>query len=405
MSSFSFAILSNSSFGSLWRWLMPLGLLLLAMGCGAETSSSVVTVTTTDSTDTLLESQSRGLPEANLRLGSSDTTFETRFPTLAMLMAKEEPSTLEIVKAFVATVARPEDIRTEQAFLDLLAYRDTAIIPRLDPAIYRWEDSGKRYEHFEALEAELNRLGMQSIEAEGSFLGLGPADLLASEWDRLASAELKLFLQFEELKTRAMGGEYPFLDMGGYLALAEIGEKMMALPKNRYQDSIVQDYHRYLVFIHDIHQVVDLTTREEPNMFVSGISTEHYPYLTDTRSRQVYLDEQPVSLFSKALAGVMAQPSSMSPRPEHLYLVVIAWEAEEAVARQRVIASLLKGQDVPHHLAVQLGDGSTRYAVVYRFFEEETTAEEALRRAETQFRDVELIMVSVSGDRLYQIGG
>lgn len=379
-------------------------MLLLASGCGSEIGSSTAEATAAD-TISAAEASTWDLPEANLRLGSPDSSFETRFPILAMMLATEPARTLEVVKNFAATISRPEDIRTEQGLLDLLAFRDSAIIPRLDPAIYRWEDSGKWYEHFEALEAELNSLGLQSMEAEGSFVGLGPADLLVSELDRLASQELKLYLKFQELQTRALGGEYPFLDMSGYLELAEIGERMMALPDNKYQDSILEDFHRYLIFIHDVHKVADPTTREEPNMFVSGISTEHYPYLTDNRSRRAYLEQGPSSAFSKALKEIVANPSVMSPRPEHLYLVVVAWETDETTARQRVITSLLKGQDVPHHLAVQLGDGTTKYAVVYRFFGEEAAAEEALRRAEAQFNEAELIMVSVSGDRLYQIGG
>ena len=51
-------------------------------------------------------------------------------------------------------------------------------------------------------------------------------------------------------------------------------------------------------------------------------------------------------------------------------------------AGPRVYTHLTNGEDVPHCLRIRRGDGTDKYAISYRFYEDEGKAEAALSKAQ-----------------------
>ncbi len=393
--------LDSSAISSLF-----LVLSLSFFSCETTPSSGTQTVDSLSSAPIEEEAPShlrtRGMAPTETNEG--DFSFARNFPTLSKILA-EETDLYALLDSFARLVLFTDHIQSEQDLMTLITLRDKDLIPRVEAAIQTADQNNTLYDDYESLDNELLVLGMQMTFAEGTFTSLGPAPFLTEETERYASKAYRLYAQFEEARTMSYNGEYPFLNMDPYQAMIETGEELMALDKNPYQELIREPFENALIYFHDIHHVFDPTARSEPSTYVNGISTATYPDVTDNRTRQAFASQTSGSALSKALQRILDHPSSMSLKPEHLYLIVVEWENSEQLAKSRVISHLRAGEDIPHHLMVTLADGSNRYAVVYRFFEDDVRAEEALISIQKEFPKAEMMMVSVRGDALFQIGG
>lgn len=385
---------------------------LALSGCGssgdqqtqqANTSADNQAAQTLEGAETGTNQRTRGLDQAGSITGQ-DIPFDQKFPTITKVL-QNESALLSGLMDFYTSIAQPSAIQSEQDLVRVLEVRDSAMIPRVESALMTLDQDNSLYDDYDALQAELQQLGMQMTFAEGMFTSIGPYRFLAPEIEEYASSAFKLYLEFNQAKTESYNGEYPFLDMSPYLEMIQIGEQLSAIDGNTYSEKIKDDFEQSLLYISDVHQVNDPTARGESSFFVEGISTEMYPYLTEKESRIAYINETAGSPFQKAIEKIMANPSTMSAKPEHLYLVIIEWANDETLARSRVATHLREGEDIPHHLEIALSDGTKKYAIVYRFFEDVDKAEEALSSIEGDFPDADLMMVSVKGESLYQIGG
>jgi len=347
--------------------------------------------------------RTRGLNQLD-NVTSQDIPFDQKFPTLNTVL-QNESALLSDVMEFYASISAPSAVQSESDLEQVLQLRDSSMIPRVETALMTIDANNSLYDHYDALQAELQQLGMQMTFAEGMFTSIGPYTFLESEIEQYASRGFKLYLEFNQAKTASYNGEYPFLNMTPYLEMIQIGEQLAADKENPYFEKIQEDFENSLLYVSDVHQVDDPTARGESSLYVEGINTEMYPYLTEKESRAAYVNETTGSPFQKAMEKIMANPSTMSTKPEALYLVVIEWADDETIARSRVTTHLRQGEDIPHHLEISLADGTKKYAIVYRFFEDVGKAEEALSSIEGDFPNANLMMVSVKGESLYQIGG
>lgn len=350
-----------------------------------------------------LDQRSRGLDGANARL-AQDFSFQAKFPTLTRVLQGED-DILKELDVFARKTLISGQINSEASLISTLETRDSVLIPRVEAALQTKDNGNTLNDDYNALQDELEQLGMQMTFAEGMFTSIGPAPFLQAEMDRYASKAFRLFCQFQDAKTRSYNGEYPFLDMSPYAEMVQVGEELMGLEANPYQARIKETFQSSVLYMSDVHKVNDPTARGQASFFVNGISTDAYPYLTENQSREAFITETEGSAFQKSLSKIMANPSSMSPKPEHLYLVIVEWATTAEMAKTRVSTHLLAGEDVPHYLEVNLADGTKKFAVVYRFFENAEKAESALLTAQADFPKADLMMVSVQGEALYQIGG
>lgn len=356
-----------------------------------------------ESTDPGSNQRTRGMSQMDGATGQ-DIPFDQKFPALTRVF-QNESALLSDLMDFYASVSQSSSIASEQDLAKVLQVRDSSVIPRVETALMTIDSDNSLYEEYDALQAELQQLGMQMTFAEGMFTSIGPYSFLEPQIEQYASSAFKLYLEFNEAKTASYNGEYPFLNMGPYLEMIQVGEQLAAINGNPYFEKIQEDFEKSLLYVSDVHLVDDPTARGESSLFVEGINTEMYPYMTEKESRVAYVNETAGSPFQKAVEKIMANPSTMSTKPEALYLVVIEWADDETVAISRVTNHLRQGEDIPHHLEITLSDGTKQYAIVYRFFEDVGKAEEALSSIEGDFPDADLMMVSVKGESLYQIGG
>lgn len=384
----------------------------LLASCGSDTSQTQQAGTSTDANQETSVEEST-VPGSNQRtrglnqmdgVSSQDISFDQKFPALARVFQNESVLLSDLMD-FYASVSESSSIQSEQDLSNVLQLRDSSMIPRVETALMTIDEDNSLYDDYDALQAELQQLGMQMTFAEGMFTSIGPYRFLEPEIEQYASSAFKLYLEFNQARTASYNGEYPFLNMAPYLEMIQVGEQLAAIEGNPYFDKISEDFEKSLLYVSDVHLVDDPTARGESSLFVDGINTEMYPYMTEKESRVAYVNETAGSPFQKAVEKIMANPSTMSTKPEALYLVVIEWADDETVAISRVTSHLRQGEDIPHHLEITLSDGTKKYAIVFRFFEDVGKAEEALSSIEGDFPDADLMMVSVKGESLYQIGG
>ncbi|MEO1382209.1 MAG: hypothetical protein AAFV78_03110 [Bacteroidota bacterium] len=380
---------------------------LIGMGCSSpsdQTSSKTTTpeeaATTQPNMEVAADSdgvQTRGLPPAEARLAPQ---MCDRFPLVCEAI-KDDPKLLEELKGYVGSLSEKEKIQEDQDILDILAYRDQKLADRLLPYIENLPDG---YIDAKAPEfmRELNQLGFQMNFAEGQFVGLSPFPILEDEAASVGSQALKLKIQFEGAKGEAQNGEYPYLNMTPYIQMVQIGEEARQIKPNPYWDEMEKDFERALTNLTDIHLVHQPTNRQAQEWIIGGTNREAYPYATETEGRKTFA--QSASSYSQVVARIMENPSEISSEPENIYVIVTEWKDAQDLAQQRVIYHLNRGVDIPHTLKIRRGDGTDRYAVAYRFYESEDLAEQAFEKIEDKFPDARLILCSVRGEDLYQLG-
>ncbi len=401
-------IATNLSFMT-FRFLLFFSLisLFIASGCSSSGSSSSANSlneqsegdSVSQASDASRRMRSRGLNDHSDQPGFS---FEREFPALTQALS-HQPELLQTLSGYAQTVVNPDAIRSEEILINILEQRDSVMIPRVEAALMTADANQDLYTVYDQLQNELQRIGMQMTFAEGTFTSIGPSSFLQEQMEQYASKAFQFYLNFSEARTESFNGEYPFLNMKPYQDMIEIGMELSALNENTYFPKIKDHYQQALIYFSDIHRVQDPTARNA-SLFVQGVETDMYPYMTEADTRVAYINQPGSSNFRKAMERILANPSTMSIKPDHLYLVVVEWADNEEMARSRVTDHLTSGEDIPHHLQINLPDGTSRYAIVYRFFEDESNAEQAFETAQTSFPSVELMMVSVKGNELYQIG-
>ena len=412
----SFAYNGNQTFCFMnyrpYLLLLTISVMFFSAGCGETGTESAQITTSGDQAgeQAVTKEDAPGSHQRTRGLGQAtdgpaqEVAFDQDFPTLARVLGAEQ-ALLADLSAYANTARNAEMIQSEADLTDLLERRDSSMIPRLEAVLMTLDQNQELYEDYDNLQTELQQLGMQMTFAEGMFTSVGPFRFLEEEIEQYASPGFRLFLQFREAQTASFNGEYPYLNMGPYIEMVEIGEEMKSLSDHSYYSKIEDDFQQAVIAVSDIHLVSDPVAREEASWFVSDINTEFYPFATEADTRQAYVQQTEGSPFQKAMEKIIANPSSMTKKPTHLYLIVVEWVEDEEIAVSRVASHLTSGEDIPHHLEVNLADGTRKYAIVYRFFEEVEEAEEALETVQADFPEADLMMVSVNKGSLYQLGG
>ena len=347
--------------------------------------------------DASLLADTREVSQSLSQISSSTFSFKELFPSLYDLLQNNSEELAQVEAFAEQAVSRPS-FSQEEDLLDLIEERDAQIIPLLLPYFESmepdvWDQS------YDELEKELGMMGIQMTSAEGMFTGLGPRSLFTDNLKLKEKTPLIQYDAFTDAQTRSMNGEYPYSDLEPYIKMVLLGEKMEAegTAKSYYQ-KIGQSFADALHVLTDVHLITNEGAR------VGGVHTEAYPYMVSLESIKEALPRFEGSKFKIPLERIVEFPSEMTKRPEHLHLLVESWVDSEEAARNRVEEHLSSGKDIPHYLPVEKGDGSTQYAVVYRFFENADQAQQGLEKMQTQFDTGEMIFVSSEKSKLYQLG-
>ncbi|MEO0468634.1 MAG: hypothetical protein AAF206_03365 [Bacteroidota bacterium] len=350
-------------------------------------------------TDALVDTmtKSRGLDQASARM--IDFSFESYFPQLNKLMTGDG-NAIEKVSAYAEQVVSGKNLESEKDLLGLLNERNS-LLKVVSPFVVNAEldPSG---EQIADLERELNRLGMTMNMAEGMVFDVSETNFMQNTVARVASDGLQLYLDFKAAESNANNGEYPYLNMEPFQEMVLLGEKLKTVSPDEYYPKVEEAFHTALLTLTDIHQVVAQDGNE--SLLVGGIHQDAYPFATENESRARFAEKKEASAYRDVVAKILENTSSFEERPENLYLIVLEWEKEEDAAKKRIYQHLANGEDVPHRLLVERGNGTEQYAIVYRFYSDSEKAEAALSKVEAKWPSAEMIYVSVKGDKMYQLG-
>jgi hypothetical protein len=387
-------------------WLLALSALLL-VACKRASSDQPAQDRTSpgETVPTLPETGS------NLRLRSDSAATRglpqdfdaTRDVPRLYALVRDDAQMRSALERYAQRVVLQQGLNSESDLLALFQQREETIIPRLTPFFENQSDDILR--QFDPYERELNLLGMSMTTAEGTITGLGPAPMLSDLIARVASPNFVAYQRFLTARTLSRSGEYPYMNLTPYEDMALAGETLMEQRPNPYWDKISEEFERALTAVTDLHVVSQSDTRPpEESPMVGGLHTAPYPYATDLSPLKNVAERHPGSSLAQAIQRIAQYPSQMSAKPETLYLIVLEWTQQEAAARQQVQSYLRAGEDIPHYLPVQRGDGTLQYAVTYRFYEDADRADAALTRIRKTHPEAKLIFCSVKGDKLYQLG-
>jgi hypothetical protein len=335
-------------------------------------------------------------------VSADEFDFAAQFPQLYSLVRGDE-SMRRVLSDYARRVVTQQALNSEADLVALFQVRDETVLPRLTPFFEnRAEEIEPKSERYEQ---ELNRLGMSITMAEGMITGLGPAPMLEATVAQVASPAFKAYQRFVNARTQSYDGEYPYMNMAPYEEMVLAGEELMAWKPNPYWKKVEEDFAHALHTVTDLHMVQNTSAREEAGTpMVGRLNREFYPYAAEIDRLKDFAQRHPNSGFAQAAQKIAQNPSQMTDKPENLYLIILEWARQEQEARQQVQQYLRQGEDIPHYLPIKRGDGSTQYAVTYRFFESPDQAEEALQRIRSTHPEAEMIFCSVKGDQLYQVG-
>lgn len=343
------------------------------------------------------ETMTRGL-EGLARI--TDFNFQERFPMLYNLL-KENPDDLEIVTRYARKVVAKEGLQTEQDILDLFDERQEQIIPIISPYLENL-DSEKWYQANESYEAELNALGLRQITVEGMYTAIGASQILTDVLRTNVSSGLRQYADFCNYESLSRGGEYPYSNMEPYFDMILAGEKLMGDANARiFYEKVNEDFKWALRAVTDVH-LLEEDGRQTP--LVGGTHTEQYPYMSELDSHKEFVENHFNSRYAIVIEKILENTSSITARPENIYLIVTEWATSLNEAEDKVFENINGQKDVPHYLQVRRGNGKDEYAITYRFFEDETKANTALKTCRDSGIEAELLFVSVRNGQLYQIG-
>lgn len=346
------------------------------------------------------DSLSEGEGDISFSSEQEDIDFPEKFPLIYGLIKDDFP-TLSMVEKYAAMMSNESSVEGDADILQLMETRDKSIIPALDPFIANMNEE-VWYDQMDQFDEELGRLGIGMIVGEGMYAGLGPATFMTSNLRVKASSELQLYESFQDTRTISYSGEYPYMNMGSFMKLVQVGHELKQSGEGEEFAKLVEEDYRFaLEVVTDIHMVED---QGHQSLLVGKTSTDFYPFAADKMGIEKYLEEHEDFPFHAAVSKIVENPSMMTVRPENLYLLVTDWVETEEEAKENVYQYLSSGKDIPHYLPVVKGDGKEQIALVYRFYEDATTAEEAMQRCEADGISAEAVMVSMKEGKLYQLG-
>ena len=362
-----------------------------------DSSSSQLAIEEVSSLEPSLLADTREVARSLAVISQNEFSFQTQFPVLFDLL-KVDPEALAIIEAFAKKAVGRESFSNEGDFLKLMEERDEQVLPILLPYLENMEVE-EWTEKYDKLSEELALLGLQMTSAEGIFTGLGPSSLFTQNLKLEKYTPIVKYDAFTDAHTQSMNGEYPFNNLDPYIKMILLGEQMEREGNARvYYEKVGASFSDALHNLTDIHLVTGEGAR------VGGVNVDAYPYDIPLESLKENLARFEGSRYKEPIQKIIEHPSEMTNRPAHLHLLVESWAESEEEAKKKVEEHLKSGRDIPHFLPVEKGNGSTQYAVIYRFHENADQAETALKRMQAQNITGEMVFVTCEKNKLYQLG-
>ena len=325
--------------------------------------------------------------------------LQKNLPVLESTLKKEH-SLYEPLNNYAYDVLNDQTtVQSENDLKRLFYKRDALIIPTLhgeifDPLAVKDPDffvgdNGKK------LQNELQKIGLQSVYAEGMYVSLNASEMLPNAMKKYGSEVFKLYADFLSAFGNAIGGEYPYIDLSGETQMVAIGEQLMTkYPNHEYTKTVRSDFEFALHTLTDIHTVNAPDGGDARQLFYA-LSTDPYPYMTNFEAHKQFANTYADTKYGKIVKNILQNTSQIKQNETelgNLYLVVLQWNdanndsdmayCDDAEALKDSLF-LHQGIDVPHVLPI-MKDDAMQCAITYRFYPEKAKAEQALKTLQTQ---------------------
>lgn len=313
--------------------------------------------------------------------------FKQQFPRLSDLL-QNDTTTQKVISQYAYRVLQQNDT-SDTSLEQLLDQRAIVIVllhsKVLDPFLSK-NDTYYNSESGEALETELNRMGIKTFAAEGIYIGLAPSALLEANFRKYASQPLYLYQQFITASGNSMGGEYAYSNLQAQRAMINIGEQLIRqYPQHQYTQKIHSEFNAALRVLTDVHTVQSATSGLM--YIVSDLLFQPYPTATSDEQYAAFIKEYPNSKYSALIKNIYEHPSeiqlSNDEIPEPIYLVIIDTDspsteyADCQILDHKRSDFLDKGIDIPHLFPIKKSNNDTECVLCYRFFANPNKAQKA----------------------------
>lgn len=309
-------------------------------------------------------------------------TIALEIPSFEELMAKQDENLTQLFNNYKLILSTPDNITDEAELKRVFSMRDSLMsLIQYDVLEDHFASIESDYEKQEVLIKELEKLGMQSIFAEGMYGGLAEGTILLDKIKEVGSEPFQLYLDFKQQYGNSLGSEYTYQDLEPEMEMVKIGEQLTSKhPESEYIELIKENYEGAILALTDVHAVIseDSTVTD---WIIGGVQVSAYPNSTgkDNYEKFVadYAETQLSKVTEKILKNASALPNIDNEQTDTLYLLTAEWVSTWTQARESALAKIKSGFAAPHCLPVKTAEGE-KYAVVYRFYPTMLQAEENL---------------------------
>lgn len=289
-------------------------------------------------------------------------------------------------------------IRNEDDIIAVFNKRDS-LIDSLNKQLekYYYKTGQENIEQWEKIDNELNLIGFSPIYAEGSYIDLNVSPILKDEIKKVGSKEFILFNDFNNLYTRTLGGEYPFLNTDAFFKAYLVAEKLYTeFPESKYFKKIKPKFYELINYITDVHEVTFIDEKDI-NCQCFNFTYSYYPYSTNCETMIDFVRLNKKSVISPVLEKIIKNKSLISIDPNKtikatIYVISIEEQKSIELAKERSVEYILSGKDYVHPLTLKQND-KEKYFVTYRFYTDKQTADEYYEKIKKTEPNAKIIKV------------
>ncbi len=299
------------------------------------------------------------------------------------------------------------EITSFDQLLSIYNQRDSLIL-ELEKVLlgyYYNEEIDSSESTWSAIDEEIGKIGINSIYAEGMPQVFDVAPMFEEELNKFAPEDYKIYIEFKNAYSESMGGEYPYLDITGYLKNILIGEKMdLNFKDSKYYELIKEDFYLSIASCLDIHKVVSSGKNEEPSFFNGQLNTEFYPFATTCDGWEEFTTDNPNSIFTPIIQKLSENMSSLTINHNQnkfkAFMVVLDKTDSDNKCNELILNYIKDGVDVVHNIQLLKENDEVEYYTCYRFFTEKKKAKAAYKKISEKYPNAEIIKVETDG---YQV--
>jgi hypothetical protein len=269
-----------------------------------------------------------------------------------------------------------------------LLYQDTAVTAYLEKMATAPDT---------LIEDELNRLGIQTLWAEGMCVGMSRTPFLEETIEQVGDEPYVLKNKIIARVGNTLQGEYRYYTLDASIEILTLAEKFLAkYPDHPYVRDIMEPFIESVIPFTDVHKVSE--GKDYTGYIVSGLSWEQYPGGTEIMNHLYFVKNHKKSRFAEPVQSILQSMSALTKTvADTIYIVTVpeasknkdVFSSPELNTRLRELPAaffttpttlpyLWLGVPVAHTLNLPSDNGGINVVLAYRFFDSKEAAAKSL---------------------------